>query len=201
MCGRDELLKLEPFADGLFPTAIFPLDWARPGKSVPETSKLIAAFVLAVVGVGKTLKAFRESEHAAQKRDDLCTLGPHAERAIACAFIVPDRWNTAEGIFDLLMMEFQREKDEHFRHALIASVVPVDVFASREFEDFAKGGLRQSKHGRIRSHWLDKPAPAAPKSTPKAPPNPPPSQKGASMKLVAERLLGLLGGGDALRVL
>eukprot|EP00760_Papus_ankaliazontas_P008176 PhM_4_TR13683/c0_g4_i5/m.75387 len=121
------MLKIQPFAEGLFPTAIFPLDWSRPGKPA-EPSKLIAAFVLAVIGVGKSLDAFSDSSHVAQKGiDDLLTLGPHAERAIGCAFLLPHRWNTAEGILDLLMMEFQREKDEHFRHALIASVVPRHV--------------------------------------------------------------------------
>eukprot|EP00760_Papus_ankaliazontas_P022386 PhM_4_TR18847/c2_g2_i4/m.100389 len=161
------MLKIESFSNGLFPVARFPIGWSRPGTSVPETSKLIAAFVLAVVGVGKSLKAFHESEYAAQNRlDNLVSLGPHAERAIAYAFLLPNRWSTAEGILDLLMMEFQREEDEHFRHALIASVVPVAVFASREFENFTKGDLRDCGPNRIRVRWLDKPVVDAPNAPP-----------------------------------
>eukprot|EP00760_Papus_ankaliazontas_P020802 PhM_4_TR18508/c5_g1_i1/m.56613 len=49
LCGRSEMLKVVPFADGLFPVALFPLNWSHSGKSGSNVHSLISAFVLAVV--------------------------------------------------------------------------------------------------------------------------------------------------------
>eukprot|EP00760_Papus_ankaliazontas_P026218 PhM_4_TR3017/c2_g7_i1/m.89413 len=179
LCGRSEMLKVVPFADGLFPVARFPLNWkSRSGKPGSEVHNLISAFVLAVSGVGRSLRDLQKGDRR-QRLTELAALGAYPAFAVYKDYVFPNRWSTSEGIFDLLMMEFLREKDASFRRALIASVTPVNVFAEREFEDFAKGGLRHRDGHVARVSWVDKPV-SAPKSTPKAHPNPP-SQKGASM--------------------
>eukprot|EP00760_Papus_ankaliazontas_P022383 PhM_4_TR18847/c2_g2_i1/m.100386 len=162
LCGRDELLKVAPFVNGLIPVALFPLAWSRPGESSDDTKTLIAHFVFAVRGVGESLRLFDESTSARRDRlHDLAALSPALAHGVALAGFFPDRWNAPEGILDLLMAEFQRIKDVPIRRALIASIIPAHLNSTVEFQRLARGEWQRHEEVKM-SMWPWEGRPAKP---------------------------------------
>eukprot|EP00760_Papus_ankaliazontas_P011236 PhM_4_TR14692/c1_g1_i3/m.68320 len=181
LCGRSELLKVDPFVNGLIPVAMFPLGWSRPGKSADETKELIASFVFAVRGVGESLRLFSENTSAHEARlNALASLSPAIAHGILLEGFNPGRWNTRDGVIDLLMAEIQRVQDTHIRRALMAAVTPAHLFSTALFARLAKG--ESEKHANVRMSVLPwektaKPMTSTTTTSPSPAPKPQPRSK------------------------